>query len=506
MATVPPTHHIAAMLLPAWGHTISYIHAATQMLITEPGLVITIVQHDLVVPKMEAELKGQHDNLKARLRIIGVGDSGMDFGASTIKVATEQLVRGWMDTIVQLAKGNDGWPKPRAIHLDFACGDMVIERTKQILGPACKTLLWFSCPVSSMTDLSNYDYLKIAEGIYADPLRRDGRSLEAIVQQVVAASNGTDQLSGRIIKFPGAPDMYDHERHAYAAGPPLAGFIIQGQNLAGAVDGLIVTTSRCLEPVGVPYCRELYAKRGQELFAVGMQAHELCWTDSAAVVPSNERVRSFLDRAVREYGPKSVLYISFGSFFFPVATPQLVEALLDTLLTLESPFPFIFSLGGQMASLPADLIQRVSDSGKGLICDFWVEQRALLQHGAVGWFLTHGGFNSVSESLTQGIPLIIWPVGAEQPINAAFLSAEPSPVAIELFQVRTSTQLGPSLHSNAEITGTVQAASEEFKATFAAAREMQGAILRANAEKMALALREARVGEASEEFRRLINF
>lgn len=45
-----------------------------------------------------------------------------------------------------------------------------------------------------------------------------------------------------------------------------------------------------------------------------------------------------------------------------------------------------------MASLPAPLIQRVHESGKGLICDFWVEQAALLQHGAVGWFLTHGGF------------------------------------------------------------------------------------------------------------------
>ncbi|KAJ7820368.1 hypothetical protein B0H13DRAFT_1660912 [Mycena leptocephala] len=443
-----------------------------------------------------------------------------------------------METIVQLAEGSEGWPKPRAIHVrqapslspvlvifsapylhtsfsfptflpqfNFAGGDSAIENTKRIMGPACKTLLWWSTAVSSMlAHLSDYDFVKIAEEIYADPARRDGRSLEDIVQQVVGASNGTDKLSGRLLTFPGAPDMYDHERHAYAAGPPLVGIFTQGQKLARAVDGFIVTTSRCLEPVGVPYCREFYGKRGQELFAVGIQAHELCWTDSASVVPSDARVRAFLDRAVREYGPKSVLYISFGSLFFPVATPQLVEALLDTLLTLESPFPFIFSLGGQMASLPADLIHRVNASGKHLICDFWVEQRALLQHGAVGWFLTHGGFNSVSESLTQGIPLIIWPVGGEQPINGAFLSAEPNPVAIELFQVRTGPQLGPSLHSNAEITGTVQAASEEFKATFAAVRGARGAILRANAEKMALALREARVEEAAEEFKRLINF
>jgi hypothetical protein len=106
--------------------------------------------------------------------------------------------------------------------------------------------------------------------------------------------------------------MYDHERHAYAAGPPLAGILTPGQKLAGAVDGFIVTTSLCLEPVGVPFCREFYGKQGKELFAVGIQAHELCWTDSAAVVPSDERVRSFLDQAVREYGLKSVLYISFG--------------------------------------------------------------------------------------------------------------------------------------------------------------------------------------------------
>ncbi|KAJ7340025.1 hypothetical protein DFH08DRAFT_915751 [Mycena albidolilacea] len=374
------------------------------------------------------------------------------------------------------------------------------------MGSACKTLLWWSCPASSMLHLSEYDFAGIAEEIYADPSRRDGRSLEEIVQQVVEASNGTDKLSGSVITLPGAPDMYDHERQAYAAGRPLAGFVTQGQKLARAVDGFIVTTSRCLEPVGVPSCREFYAKRGQELFAVGIQPDELYWMDSAAVAPSDERVRAFLDRAVGEYGLESVLYISFGSFFFPVATPQLVEALVDTLLTLEYPFPFIFSLGGQMASLPADLVKRVSASGKGLICDFWVEQRALLQHGAVGWFLTHGGFNSVCESLTQGIPLIIWPVGAEQPINAAFLSAEPNPMAIELFQVRTGPQLGPSLHSNAEITGTVQVASEEFRAAFAAARGARGAILQANAKKMALSLREERVGEASQEFRRLINF
>jgi hypothetical protein len=43
--------------------------------------------------------------------------------------------------------------------------------------------------------------------------------------------------------------------------------------------------------------------------------------------------------------------------------------------------------------------------------------------------------SSLSESLTQGIPLIVWPASGEQALNAAFFSTGPNPVAIELFQV-----------------------------------------------------------------------
>ncbi|KAJ7915915.1 hypothetical protein B0H13DRAFT_2270159 [Mycena leptocephala] len=499
------THHIVAMLPPAWGHTISYINAVTQMLAVDPTLVITIVQHNLMVPKMEAALAGcSYD--KARVRLIGVGAKDLEFGPTMLKEALGQLCGGWMETIPQLAHGSEGWPKPQAIHFDFACGGVVIEPTKAIFGPDCKTLVWWSSAIISLpAHFTDHDFTAIAEEIYADESKREGRSLEDIVFE---ASNGTDKISGLVIKYPGGPDMYDYERHAYGAGPPtgLGALLSSAQKLGKAADGYIATTSTCVEPVGVPYLREFYGTHGKELFTIGMQAHELCWANATPAVLSNERVKSFLDRTVGEYGKKSVLYISFGSLFFPVATPQLVKALVTTLLGLEQPFPFIFALGSQMASLPADLIQRVNASGKGLICDFWVEQLAILQHGSVGWFLTHGGFNSVTESFTQGIPLIIWPVGAEQTVKAAMLSAEPNPVAIELLQIRAGPQIAPSLHSNVKITGTVQDASEEFKATFAAARGDKGARLQENVAKMSKALKEARAGEAREELIRLVMF
>jgi hypothetical protein len=42
------THHIAAMLMPVWGHTVGYIYLASQLLQKDPTLVITMVQHNIV--------------------------------------------------------------------------------------------------------------------------------------------------------------------------------------------------------------------------------------------------------------------------------------------------------------------------------------------------------------------------------------------------------------------------------------------------------------------------
>ncbi|KAJ7920627.1 hypothetical protein B0H13DRAFT_1867356 [Mycena leptocephala] len=503
-----PTHHIVTMLIPAWGHTVSYIYVATQMLQKDPSLCITLVQHNSVLEQMEAELKTcTYDT--ARLRIIGLGEKNFQLSPTAIKESFAQLIAGWMETIPQLAQGSDGWPKPQTLHLDFAAGGIVIEPTKQVVGPDCKILIWWSSALVSMPGhLNDYDFVAIAQEIYADEARREGRSMDDIMDAIGQAWNGSDRFSGRIVKCPGVPDMYDYERVCHSAGhTPGVGQLLAGaQKLAKIADGIIAPSSLCIEPVGVPYCKDFYKKRGQELFTIGLQAHELCWTDAPPAPPTNATVAAFLDNALTQYGPKSVLYISFGSLFFPIATPALVEALVDTLLGLEQPLPFVFALGGKLAALPPALIARANASGRGLVCDFWVEQRAILQHRALGWFLTHGGFNSVSESLSQGIPLIVWPTNAEQPVNASLLSSGPHPVAIELLQVRTGPQLGPSLRGGPTITGTVEDASAEFTAVFKTARGSRGAILRANAAKMAAALRAARAGEVGDELKRLAAF
>ena len=59
----------------------------------------------------------------------------------------------------------------------------------------------------------------------------------------------------------------------------------------------------------------------------------------------------------------------------------------------------------------------------------------MLQHPALGWFLSHSGWNSITESLAQGVPMIVWPLSrSDQAINAAMLATGKRPVALELMQ------------------------------------------------------------------------
>ncbi|KAJ7673791.1 hypothetical protein DFH06DRAFT_750043 [Mycena polygramma] len=150
----------------------------------------------------------------------GCASSVMVFGPAKFKEALEYLIGGWMDLTPQLAEGSEGWPKPTAVHLDFICGGFVVELTKKIIGPECKTLVWWSSAVVSLpSHFTDHDFFAIFDEIYANEWTRQGHSKDEILQQVFEVSNGTDKHSGAVVEYPGGPDMYDAKRHAYAAGP-----------------------------------------------------------------------------------------------------------------------------------------------------------------------------------------------------------------------------------------------------------------------------------------------
>lgn len=69
--------------------------------------------------------------------------------------------------------------------MDFFGGGFVIERTKEIVGHDCKTLVWFSSALVSMPGpLNEYDFAAIAQEIHADEARRQDRSMDDILNSV----------------------------------------------------------------------------------------------------------------------------------------------------------------------------------------------------------------------------------------------------------------------------------------------------------------------------------
>ncbi|XP_054801385.1 UDP-glycosyltransferase 73C4-like [Prosopis cineraria] len=115
---------------------------------------------------------------------------------------------------------------------------------------------------------------------------------------------------------------------------------------------------------------------------------------------------------------RSVIYVCLGSL--NNVTP---EQLMELGLGLEATErPFILVLRGaykreEMEKLLKEdgLEERVKERGQ--IIRGWVPQVLILSHKAIGAFLTHCGWNSTLEGICSGVPLITFPLFAEQFYN-----------------------------------------------------------------------------------------
>lgn len=70
--------------------------------------------------------------------------------------------------------------------------------------------------------------------------------------------------------------------------------------------------------------------------------------------------------------------------------------------------------------LPLGFLERSKD--RGLVVPSWAPQVEILSHDSTGGFLSHCGWSSCLEGLVYGVPMIAWPLFAEQRMNAATLT------------------------------------------------------------------------------------
>lgn len=141
---------------------------------------------------------------------------------------------------------------------------------------------------------------------------------------------------------------------------------------------------------------------------------------------------------LRNQPDESVIYVSFGSggtlsfeqmtevaFGLELSGQRFVWVVRAPTVRSDAAF-FTTGEGTEDQSgaryLPEGFLARTCEIG--VVVPMWAEQTAVLSHPAVGGFLTHGGWNSALEAITNGVPMIAWPLYSEQRMNATMLVEE----------------------------------------------------------------------------------
>ncbi|GJN08042.1 hypothetical protein PR202_ga25927 [Eleusine coracana subsp. coracana] len=123
---------------------------------------------------------------------------------------------------------------------------------------------------------------------------------------------------------------------------------------------------------------------------------------------------AWLDEFVKD--DRGVVYISFGSM--AVLRPPHAAALTAALESTGVAFVWAVA---PATRLPDGFEERVAAGGRGRVIRGWAPQVPALRHRAVRWFVTHCGWNSVLEAAAAGVPMLAWPMTADQFANARLL-------------------------------------------------------------------------------------
>jgi len=129
-------------------------------------------------------------------------------------------------------------------------------------------------------------------------------------------------------------------------------------------------------------------------------------------------MKGWLDKQARG----SVVYVAFGS----EAKPTQDEVTAIALGLEKSELSFLWVLRVQRGPCDPDVLRlpegfEERTKGRGVVCTSWAPQLKILEHVAVGGFLSHSGWTSVVEAVQNQKPLILLTFLADQGINARVL-------------------------------------------------------------------------------------
>ncbi|KAI0356299.1 UDP-Glycosyltransferase/glycogen phosphorylase [Trametes cingulata] len=458
----------------------------------------TMLTHDAFFERVKTEISrcfepGEKEYAD-RIRVISLGPAlflRSEESDANFKAAWEKLVAGEPVTCQKTQTLHSPWPKPQAITIDLFAVDP-FQSIKAVSGNTVKVYTWHCALTYEMfhfwapEKLGGRGNLRLKA---EEEARRTGRPYLEVAGEMSWGGRG------ELVQIPAFPPMYDYEYFPQDF-PMSLEFVAQifprVHETLEASDGVFLFTAESFEPEAVAAVKAWYGETSRPAYLCGplLPDSSQAATNEKKLAQGAEEIEALLETTLKTSGERSLIYISFGSVFWPVKTPEKMWAVLDVIMELN--IPFILSHASPLAVVPDDVREKVKAYGKGII-SAWTPQQLILDHPATGWFIAHGGHNGVMEAVSAGVPQILWPFIADQPLNAIHMS-EKLQIAYELIEVRSGGGLKPIYRNGRTPKGTIEALKEEVRDVLLKAFGEDGAKKR---ERL-LALREQVIHEWEE--------
>ncbi|KAG0545032.1 hypothetical protein BDA96_02G327200 [Sorghum bicolor] len=389
------------VLLPVWGagHLMPMLEAGKRLL-THSGraLSLTVLLMPAPTEEVAAELDGHVRREEA---------SGLDIRFVRLPAVEPPMdsrgIEEFVSRLVQL----------HAPHVRAAMSSLSSPVAAFVIDFFCTTLL----DVSRELAVPAYVYFTASAGMLALFLRLPSLHEEVTVQ--FEEMEGAVDVPGLPPVPPSSlPDPLMDKNH-----PNCTWFAYHGRRFVEA-DGIIVNTAAEIEQSVLAAIADGRCTRGARaptLYPIG---------PVISFIPPTERRPDECVQWLDTQPPASVVLLCFGSggFFTAPQAHEIAHGLersghrfLWVLRGPPAPGERLPSDANVAELLPDGFLERTN--GRGLVWPTKAPQKEILAHAAMGGFVTHGGWNSVLESLWFGVPMAPWPLYAEQHLNAFTLVA-----------------------------------------------------------------------------------
>ncbi|KAL6963664.1 hypothetical protein U1Q18_034671 [Sarracenia purpurea var. burkii] len=400
----------------AQGHLIPFLALARQIEQRKKGFTITIVNTPLNIQKLRPSLSLQTNNI----RLAEIPFSSTDYGLPPGSENTDTM--NFVE-VVRLFKATENLQSPfksllREITIRDGCApvciisDMFLGWTVKVArelgifhsvfigGAGYSMALYFSISLNASLWQINDEEFWLPDFPEAGRIRRE-------------------QVPVDLKFFDGADSFFEYRLNQFS--------------LCLCSDSILLNTMEGLGQTGVKY----FSKKmgGKPVWTIGPLS-------SSSMGNAEQERRLKMAEKLPFYGfsytewlnlhpPASVLYVSFGSQI-RISLPQMTELAMG-LEASGKAFIWVARPPAEVSAateefrdewLPDGTVERIRTKNQGILVHKWAPQQEILSHKSIGAFLSHCGWNSIIESLSQGVPIIGWPLAAEQLFNSKMLEEE----------------------------------------------------------------------------------